>query len=373
MVARTSIVSQLRRRLPFAGLAAAGARARIGLQFRGDQLALARVTAPADGALRVDRLAWTLAETARRTESVRRLAHSGLLHDARIHLALAPGDYDIHQVQAPNVPADELRDALRWQLRGTLPYAPEDAAIDFVRVPAPAAEGEMPARPALLVVAAPRATVESAVAPFVAAGVEVHAVDVPEFAQRNLAALTPLRDGVAGSVTGSVAWLSFDHDACLLTVQTVAGEMSFARRIHVAGAGGAPAGIETDHTISYLIERIATQVQRSLDVFERQSGQPAVSVLTVGPHRHATAIAQELAQRLSLDAQTFDPTRVLQRAADVPGAESPMWSDGLAALGMALRFDADSSAAQRGGWAAISTMATMATIAAGRQPWTRAA
>lgn len=338
------MIAALRRRLPFIGLGGAATRTRIGLQFRGDQLALAQVTVDDKGAPRIERLAWTLAEAARRTEAIRRLAYSGLLRDAQVSIALSPGDYDVHQIQAPNVPAEELRDALRWQLRSTLPYAPEEAAIDFVRIPPPAATSDVPARPALLVVAAPRATIEQSVAPFITAGVDVHAVDIPEFAQRNLALLGP----APTDATGSVAWLSFDHDACLLTVQTRAGDICFTRRIHVAGANGRSDAIETDHTVGYLLERIATQVQRSLDVFERQSGQPTVTILTVGPHRHAAMIASELAQRLSIDAAVFEPARLFALTAEAPNADSPMWTDGLAALGVALRTDTAAMAAPRG-------------------------
>lgn len=337
-----SLFAAVRRQFPFAQ-AAAVARAHVGLQFRGDQLALARLVMRESGAPLVEQLSIVPAEAARRGEAVRRLAHTGVLRDARVHLVLAPGEYDLYQLPAPNVPDDEMRDALRWQLRGTLPYAPEVAEIDYVRVPAPPEAADQAIKPGVLVVAAPRATVDELVAPFAAVGIEVHAVDVPEFSQRNLALL-----GAHGDIAadGCVAWLSFDADACVLTVQTganhpVSGDLCFTRRIHIPGANGAPpnAVLETEHTVTYLIERIVTQVQRSLDVFERQSGQPAVLALTVGPHRHGAQVASELSDRLALACRTFEPARVLQTAADLPVADAHPWAEGLAALGAALRAE----------------------------------
>lgn len=288
-------------------------------------------------------------EAARRGEAVRRLAHTGALRDAQVHLVLAPGEYDLYQLPAPPVPDDELREALRWQLRGTLPYAPEDAEIDFVRIPAPVQEEvASTAKAAVLVVAAPRATVEQLAAPFVAASVSVHAVDVPEFAQRNLALLSPMSPNTrsGAQVPGCVAWITFDHDACVLTVQTSAGhpqpgELCFTRRIHIPGVSAVPShgALDADHIVNHLIERVVTQVQRSLDVFERQSGQPPVTLLTVGPHRYDVSIAQTLADRLALVCSTFDPSAHLTVSRELPASESPLWADTLMALGAALRVE----------------------------------
>lgn len=357
-----SLLAAVRRFVPF-GSAAASLRTRIGIQMRGDALELARVNVTPGAMPRVEQLQSAHVEQARRGEAIRRLAHSGLLRDAQLRLVLTAGEYDLYQLPAPNVPEEELRDALRWQLRGTLPYAPEDAEIDFVHIPTPTQDADNASnKAAVLVVAAPRATVEQLVAPFTAVGVEVGAVDVPEFSQRNLAMLTPLSPVMTSTAllgpstriglpaptqtVGCQAWLSFDRDACVLTVQTGAGhamphELCFTRRIHIPGADGSgvnPA-FDTDQSVNYLIERIVTQVQRSLDVFERQSGQAPVALLTVGPHRYGIAIAQTLSDRLALVCHTFEPDSYLQLVPGLPGNESMLWGNGLAALGAALRIE----------------------------------
>lgn len=345
------MIAAVRRHMPF-GKMAGGAYSCVGMQLKGDQIALARVTANEGGVPKVTQLQWLHVEPIRRGEAIRRLAHTGTLTNTRICLTLAPGEYDIYQLPTPNVPEEELREALRWQLRGTLPYPPEDAELDFVRVP-PSLSGQesaTAAKPSVLLVAAPRATVEHLIAPFSAAGVHVHSVEIPEFSQRNLALLKSLwvntQSAQTGTVPSCVAWLSFDHDACVLTVQTgvahpSSSDLCFTRRIHIPNADGSVSHgtIETDHTIQYLIERIVTQVQRSLDLFERQSGQPPVGLLTVGPHRFEALIAQQLADRLALNCQTFDPTTYLHLAEDLPQSGSPIWSDALSALGAALRVE----------------------------------
>ena len=49
---------------------------------------------------------------------------------------LAPGEYQILMVEAPNVPADEMKTAVRWKIKDGLNYHIDDATVDMVRIPA---------------------------------------------------------------------------------------------------------------------------------------------------------------------------------------------------------------------------------------------
>lgn len=324
-------------------------RARFGLAFGPAHATL--VCVERDDALLPPRLLYTQrveVESGRRVDLARRWLQAGPLRDAVGVVVLAPGEYDTLQLPAPAVPADELRDALRWQLRGTLPYSPEEAAIDYVHLPQPA---DAPPRPTLFVVAAPKSTVAHAVAPLRELGVEVQAVDIPEFAQRNLDALfgpgpTPHHGGTAAGSAGSSAWLGFEANACLLTVHC-GGELTFARRIPITDHG---ATSDTENLIAYLTDRVTTQVQRTLDLYERQSSQPAVNRLLLSPHRHAHRFARELAARNPIEARVFDPMEAL-RAGDDGVGTAPWTHDHVWALGAALH-DRRTAAAAGGlpGW-----------------------
>ena len=50
-------------------------------------------------------------------------------------LTLDHGDYVIHQLDRPEVPAEELRQALRWRLKDLIDYSPADAVIDVFEAP----------------------------------------------------------------------------------------------------------------------------------------------------------------------------------------------------------------------------------------------
>lgn len=302
----------------------ASAEAVVGAQWAGAELALARVSRSEPPL--IEQVAVLPAPPESRAELVKRLAQGPLLRGASVVLTLAPGQYDLHQVAAPAVPADELHDALRWQLRASLAYAPEEAALDFVRIPRAA---DSAAKETLLVVAAHRPTIDTVVAPFITHGVAVEAVEVPEFGQRNLDHLGP-------RVEGTSAWLGFERETCLLTTH-VRGELAFARRMLLPGANLNAIDADLPESAAHVTERIVTQAQRTLDTFERQSGLPAVSRITVGPHRHARAIVAELAERLGIVAEHFDAGASFEFDADAALWAGELPAGALAAIGAALR------------------------------------
>jgi MSHA biogenesis protein MshI len=48
---------------------------------------------------------------------------------------LAPGEYQLLQVEAPNVPLAELKTAIRWRIKDLLDYHVNDATVDVLAVP----------------------------------------------------------------------------------------------------------------------------------------------------------------------------------------------------------------------------------------------
>ena len=98
-------------------------------------------------------------------------------------------------------------------------------------------------------------------------------IDIPETAQRNISAL--LEDEGRG-----LALVSLGANGGLLTV-TCGGELYQARQIDVALGQN----MDEEHR-SHAFERIALELQRSLDNFERQFPYIGVSRLLVAPFKH---------------------------------------------------------------------------------------
>jgi len=62
----------------------------------------------------------------------------GRLHGkGPVSLVLNPADYRLRLLDAPNVPADELKSAVRWQIQDMLDFHADDGTVDVLQVPHP--------------------------------------------------------------------------------------------------------------------------------------------------------------------------------------------------------------------------------------------
>jgi MSHA biogenesis protein MshI len=180
------------------------------------------------------------------------------------------GEYQLLSVEAPNVPPDELKTAIRWKLKDLLDFHVNDATIDVLDVPV---EKNAPARNhSMYAVAAHNQLIQQRQTLFADAKVPLTVIDIPEMAQRNISAL------VAPEGRG-LAMLSFDARGGLLTI-TFSGELYLSRRIDVPLPTFENA--DTDQKNAQF-ERIVLELQRSLDHFDRQYHFAPVAKLMLAP------------------------------------------------------------------------------------------
>src|SRR5574340_1213774 len=57
------------------------------------------------------------------------------LDSSRFTTLLSANEYQILMVDAPNVPIDELKTAIRWKIKDALSYHIDDATIDVLQIP----------------------------------------------------------------------------------------------------------------------------------------------------------------------------------------------------------------------------------------------
>jgi MSHA biogenesis protein MshI len=183
---------------------------------------------------------------------------------------LTPGDYQLLSVDAPNVPAEELKTAIRWRLKDMLDFHVDDATIDVLDVPmTKEAAGRAHA---MYAVAARNQLIEQRQALFEQTKIPLSVIDVPEMAQRNIAAMMePEGRGLA--------LLSFDTNGGLLTI-TFGGELYLARRLDVSLQQLEQAD---DSHINALLDRITLELQRSFDHFDRQYRHITLAKLVLSP------------------------------------------------------------------------------------------
>ena len=253
------------------------------------------------------------------------------LQHYRCTTLLPSGKYQLHELEAPTVPSAELKAAVRWRLKDIIEYPVESASVDVLCIPG---DPETPDRTALVYAVTARGeTVDAHTAPFEAGGMSINAVDIPEIAQRNVATLFETDDG------GGIAMLAFYVDGGLLTF-TRAGELYASRRIEI------PLGQLMDANYKQRaehLERIALEVQRSLDHFERQYHYVPLSRLLLGPLPRDIGLQEYLASSIDGVVESADLGTVMEFPT-VPDLGSPeRQSQYLPMIGAALRDEVATS------------------------------
>ncbi len=215
---------------------------------------------------------------------------------------LSFSEYQVLTVDAPNVPAEELKTAVRWKLKDLLDYHVDDATIDVMDIPAD--KNAAVRSKSMFLVAARNQLVQQRQDLFTQAKFPLSVIDVPEMAQRNIAALVePEGRGLA--------MLSFDQNGGLLTV-TSGGELYLSRRIDMPIAALEQAD-EAERTASF--DRVTLELQRSLDHFDRQFHFVALSKLILAPMGKAgDGLQQYLATNLYLPVETLELPSVIDMA-----------------------------------------------------------
>jgi MSHA biogenesis protein MshI len=208
---------------------------------------------------------------------------------------LGAEQYQLLLVEAPNVPAAELKAAVRWRLKDMLDYHVDDATIDVLDIP-PDPSGAQRAH-SMYAVAARNDVVQQCIGRLESAGVPLTVVDIAETAQRNIAALYESPDR-------ALAFLYFGADHSLLTINYRA-ELYLARRIEVAAHQ-----LASDESR----ERVLLELQRSFDHFERQFPFASVEKLMLGPMPGENGMVEYLGANLGLPVQAAHLDQVLDAA-----------------------------------------------------------
>ena len=248
---------------------------------------------------------------------------------------LKTGDYQIIQVEAPSVLPEEMKNAVRWRIRDMIDFPVDDATVDVVSIPG--TEGAV-GRPAqLFAVAARNQVIAAAVKPFDDADIPLEVIDIPEFAQRNLArCLEPEGRGVA--------LLALNERGGLLTF-TCGGELYQHRRIDITLAslrGAAPQqheSVELELESESPYERLVLELQRSLDYFERQFPRVVLAKLLVTPVAGADELRAFLVNRLDIPVELLYLSEVMDFPDVVELHEPARQAQRLDAIGAALRVE----------------------------------
>ncbi len=232
---------------------------------------------------------------------------------------LDPVGYHLLLVEAPDVPPEELRAAVRWRIKDLIDFHIDDAVIDVFEMPRHARGG---ANRMMYAVTAKAEFVKQQIDAIESAGLELDVIDIPELALRNLATLLETEQrGTAFLHLG-------DRRSTLLLVRQ--GVLYLARHVETGALTLAEAGeLRRD-----LVAGLALEARRSLDYFESHYEQTSI------PQLYSSGLEpqdlQWLAQDLGIAVREVDLASIFETAESIP---PDVQRRCLPAVGAALRHD----------------------------------
>ncbi len=294
---------------------------RSGLSIDNSQIALAHVRRERDGAL-------SLATAAFEMDAVEDGLAQKLGSDmGGIDLARSPltsvmsdSNYQLLHVEVPNVPAEEVNSAVRWQIRDLLDFPADEAVVEVFDMPNQSTDG---AKTIAYAVVTQRSNVQAQIDLCGGIGLALDTIDIPELCTRNIATLLPQdKEGVV--------FLHFTEERGILTV-TRQGLLYLTRRIE-KGRAAIRSASSDDFAWTELVNTIALEIQRSLDFYESHFDRRLLTELVLAPGSEIGDLATSLNDQLSLNVSSFDLNDLFDVSPDDP-------STCLLAVGAALRTD----------------------------------
>ena len=290
----------------------------LGIETGPEGIALARVQQVPGEAPRLLDCLFRKATPAEQPALLKSLVSERGLADMPVNLVLHPATYQMLLLDAPDVPAEELRDAMRWRVKDLIAEPIEQVVVDAFCLPEDAYRGR--SRMAYCAVLS-KAHMQAFGDLIKQAGLHLHSIDITAMAFRNLGLL-------AGADNMNIALLRLRSSEGLICVQNGA-DLYMARRIEqgLDNAGG-------DYGA------VTLEIQRSLDYFESQLGKGYINRLLLFPtKRDGAAALQALGNGLAVKLQALDLRELFpgQASAELDQAEQAYC---MAAVGAALRQEA---------------------------------
>ncbi|EQD51880.1 (MSHA) biogenesis protein MshI [mine drainage metagenome] len=284
----------------------------------GETLALARISRDPGRKPCLEHYAEAAADP-QPTKHLEHLIREGAGNRDRLSLVTPWDAYRILLVDAPDVPAHELRSALRWKVKDLIDFHVDDAVIDVFELPAETRSGE--ARASLYCIAARAEVIRDLTECMNETAAKIAVIDIPEMCVRNLAALAPEdREGLVS------VHLESQRGLVVVTRQHT---LYLARRLEF--------GSLTLAADPATVEQLALEIQRSIDYCDRHFHLAIPRTILLLPSEQAgTPLARELARHTGLEVRILDLNDCLESSRKLEQAEQIR---GLLAVGAALRLE----------------------------------
>lgn len=240
-----------------------------------------------------------------------------------IRLLLEPGEYQFLQIELPAVPAEELKTACKWQIKDLLRFPAEQATLDILTTPSDHGTGNR--KQTGFAVVAPNDVISDRMLRFRNTRSTLSVIDIPELAQRNIATAVE-EHGRATAV------LSISESGSLYTVSR-GGILYFTRTFDISSI----ALDSHTETRRALFDRLALELQRSMDVLEHQFSFLSISSLWLAPFEYRDELLSLLIETLYLPVKALELDQLVDCSECVVPPEATVQAALFLPLGLALR------------------------------------
>jgi MSHA biogenesis protein MshI len=219
------------------------------------------------------------------------------LRKVPVSAVINANDYQIAQVQAPDVPRADLRAAARYSMRDAFDFPIDSATLDVFDLPEQTSSGD---RKMCFAIATRADAIEKMTGVFERHFRKFDVIDIPELCQRNLAALLP-------QDAKGVAFLLIRDDFAQL-VLTRRGMLYVTRRFDFRVRGELNGDPEAEAMELPLDPQVLSlELQRSLDYYESHFDETAIADLLIAPAgMRANLLAAELGATTGLRISMFN-------------------------------------------------------------------
>lgn len=298
-------------------------KGRVGLGFTDKFVSVVVLSSVAEGKPKVT-LAKVLQTNLLKDTDLKQLVAHTSLKSLPCNVVLNTENYQILQVDKPNMPENEIKSSLKWKVKELINYQVEHASVDGIDIPG---DPESPNRAPLMFAICARNDYLSQVSnTALDAGLNLKSIDVHALVQRNIATLLEHEQR-------ALAMVSVLERGFLITF-TAKGELYHTRFIELDKSFlRNPDG----ELFSSNFDRLVLELQRSLDSFDRQFPFLSINRLLVTPDPSASRLVEGLKKSLYLPVDTFNLTEIVDfpEGQDFSGLEQQTML--LPALGAALR------------------------------------
>ena len=242
-----------------------------------------------------------------------------------VSAVINPADYQIAQVQAPDVPINERRAAARYSMRDAFDFPIDNSTLDIFDLPEQTSRGD---KKLCFAIASRGDAITRMSETFERQFRKFDVIDIPELCQRNLAALLP-------QDAKGVAFLMMRDDFAQL-VLTRRGQLYVTRRFEYRERGELNGESEYESgELPLDPQHLSLELQRSLDYYESHFDETAISELYMAPAGpRANLLAAELGASTGLRISMYNIHDLIDVSfsAEIPDGWLPCM-----AIGAALR------------------------------------